>query len=377
MALVFNNIQPAVAQTHVFIIGVGGYPYLPGGNNAIPQTFAGAEALGQLTSPPVSAEAFYNTVIEFHNNNAWINPLGSVEVLVSPALGQNVFAGMALEKATMQNITNAYWIWKARCDANPNNIAIFFFCGHGMEKDNHFLLPEDFGVQPGNPWAQCIDIDNTRRAFHSCKAATQIFFIDACRLVPADLIMYEITAIPIEPPNIFTPPCKYDLTMKAAAANEAAFGSQNQPSVFTRTLIKALKGKASDKKDGQWTIETGILAARINRLMEFEMPGEGYPQRCTKHTSDTAHIIRFAEPPVVPLNISCQPDQALPLAQLVYENTSTHVAEQRNPEPTPWSVDVRAGIYKLQAKFQNGQYVHDEVLEYIAPPFSEQKLLCK
>lgn len=82
MALLFDQIQQ-IPQTHVLIIGVGAYPYLDGGSSPVQQTFDGAQLLGQLSSPPVSAEAFYNMVVDLHNNDSWIKPLGSVDVLVS------------------------------------------------------------------------------------------------------------------------------------------------------------------------------------------------------------------------------------------------------------------------------------------------------
>ena len=82
MALFFDQIQQE-PQTHVLIIGVGNYPFLSGGANELQQEFDGAQLLAQLSSPPISAEAFYQTAIELHESNSWIKPLGSVEVLIS------------------------------------------------------------------------------------------------------------------------------------------------------------------------------------------------------------------------------------------------------------------------------------------------------
>lgn len=70
MSLLFNNQNVNVPQTHVFIIGVGGYPYISGGHSEKEQAVDAAKKLGQLSSPPKSAEAFYNSIIKLHSDDA-------------------------------------------------------------------------------------------------------------------------------------------------------------------------------------------------------------------------------------------------------------------------------------------------------------------
>src|SRR5688572_2449547 len=231
MALVFDNISNE-PQTHIFIIGIGGYPYLKDGATPAPLP-NDLKNLGQLTSPPVSAEALYNTAIELHNNNSWITPLGSIEVLVSPSPGGiPVFTGFNnIEPATHANIDKSYAAWKTRCDSSVDNIAIFYFCGHGLGKGlDQFLLVEDFGKNANSPWADAISFDDSRIAFYSCKAKTQLFFVDACREVTNTLLLYNVKGAQLETPPYVTTDCKYYLNMKAAATNEKAYGKRNEPS---------------------------------------------------------------------------------------------------------------------------------------------------
>ena len=36
--------------------------------------------------------------------------------------------------------------WYARCNAHEDNVCFFYFCGHGLHKQNTYLLPEDFAL---------------------------------------------------------------------------------------------------------------------------------------------------------------------------------------------------------------------------------------
>jgi len=368
---------PASPQTHILIIGVGNYPFLNGGAEAKQQTFDGGQLLGQLSSPPVSAEAFYNAALYLHKVEAWIRPLGSINLLVSaPATANNIFGGKTLEPATIANIKQAYWDWKSECDANPDNVAIFYFCGHGLDKAEHYLLAEDFGRQPGNPWDGSFAFDMTRRAFFSCKAKTQLFFVDACRQVTSDMLRTDLPANPIEPPDLRAKDCQFNLTQKAAAANESAYGKKNDVSFYTKALIGALKGNAVNNDIGEWRIATGALSHKMNGLLQLEAPSEGYPQRCISTTSDTADIIRFSGPPMVPVKVTCVPDNALAYANLACVNANTNQSETRGPQSQPWEISIKAGLYKIEASFANGQFKPDAIVRPVMPPSVNQTLNC-
>lgn len=376
MALLFDNTQSG-PQVHVLLIGVGGYPYLKNGASAKPQQFDGAANLGQLTSPPVSVAHVYNTIMELHQKNAWITPLGSIHVLVSPPPGgSNLMAGLPVQPASMDNIRDAYFAWKDRCDANEDNIALFFFCGHGLEKGEHYLLAEDFGIIPQNPWPQGFSFESTRRAFYKCRAKTQLFFIDACRYVTSQMLTHEIPVNPIEPPSFKSTTCKFDLVQKAAAPNEGAYGEADSPSFYTKALVGALKGNVAERDSGEWKVGTAKLSAKMNDLLGEEMPGQEYPQRCISTTSDVRDIIKLDEPPVATLYVTCDPDEALPLAELSCKNVKTAKEETRVPQAQPWDIKVQAGVYRVKARFLAGRYNDIEEMTSVSPPLTREKLRC-
>lgn len=376
MALFFDQIQQ-IPQTHIFIIGVGGYPYLNGGIKAVQQTFDGAQLLGQLSSPPVSAEAFFDTAMALHHSGSWIKPLGSIEVLLSPSPSSvNIFTGKTLEAATIGNIKKAYRAWKKRCDTNADNVAIFFFCGHGLDKAEHYLLAEDFGETPENPWEGSFAFDMTRRAFFSCAARTQLFFVDACRQLTSDMLKTDLPMNPIEPPSLMARDCTFNLTQKAAASNESAYGKKNEVSFYTKALIGAIKGNAVNNDTGEWRVAMGALASKMNSFLQLEAPGEGYPQRCISTTSDTTDIIRFTTPPLVPLTVTCVPDAALAFANLACRDANTNQAQTRLPSATPWKTQIQAGLYQIEASFNEGPYKPTAIFRSVMPPSANQSLNC-
>lgn len=70
--------------------------------------FDAAQEMGQLTSPAWSALSMYYRVMHLNATLQWIKPLGSAEMLVSPAPEQAIPIDMKHFAATYQNIKAAY-----------------------------------------------------------------------------------------------------------------------------------------------------------------------------------------------------------------------------------------------------------------------------
>ena len=185
--------------THVFIVGVGEYTCLLGGDPA--RLLDKPMGLGQLSSPPLSAIALADWFVGgqtpdsnaderegFHNPDV---PLASVELLVSPGLDYQCPGGttVAVDAATRDNIDACYVAWLARAKSHPGNIAVFYFCGHGVAGSSDYILPSDFGAHRKNPWSNAIDIAETARAARREVGGSLYFFVDACRQVSRDSLM--------------------------------------------------------------------------------------------------------------------------------------------------------------------------------------------
>lgn len=377
MALILDNIQPDTPQTHVLIIGVGGYRYLSGGAEQKQHTIESIGLLKQLSSPPKSALAFRKFITE--TADRWKAPLGSIEFLLSPSPDDPDPSGENenFEPATIHNITQAYGRWKNRCNSLEENMAIFFFCGHGLEKEEHFLLAEDFGEDSNNPWRGGFSFNKTRRAFHSCKAQTQCFFIDACRQITSGILQQDLPSIPLDVPNFSSSDCLYNLTVKAAAHNEQAYGPRKEPSYFTQALTKAFQGALAKNINNRWVIETGRIASEITHLIGSINSSQDYRQRTTSDITTSTSIFEVSGTPNVEVTIDCLPSEANKFAKLSCQNLLEDIMLENHSDEHPWTINVKAGIYKVFAKFEPPSYQDTSEIFRADPPRETKNVHCQ
>lgn len=359
MATVFDEIKET-PQTHVLIIGVGKYPYLNGGTKTKPQIFSYAKALGQLQSTTVSAKEFHSEVMDLHHKNAWISPLGSVELLCD-----------GVEEATRANVEEAYFNWKQRANANPDNVAVFYYAGHGFGMpQEQYLVLSDFGKNPNNPWNACLPFSATRTAFHGCAAKTQIFFVDACRSVTSDTLVNTIVVPAVDVINNLQSECTHNLTVLAAAPNERAYGLKDKTSYFLGALLSGLRGFGADTNGPECIISTGDFPPNINTWLALEQNEDSSPQRCTAIINKPGSFLKLPGYPDVELVVDCEPTDALSLAKFSCVNRT--INQSRNPDTVPWKVKVPAGIYKISADFVGKEYPDEVDFKDISPPGTKQ-----
>ena len=233
MTLVVSRNQ-SNPQTHALVIGVNAYPHLIGG---IGPRIHSTMGLGQLTSPVLSAHRFATWLEnDYYNPDA---PLASVELLLSPDDG---LSSSSIETATFQNIKAAFGRWHQRCNTSQDSIAIFYFCGHGLDVHITVLLPEDFGCDPLNPWDTAIDFTLTFTNLADLKAKTQCFFLDACREQPMTTLSaggrLGARALKSSTPSHF--PHRDAPILKAAPIGEKANSVPKRVSFFTEALVDCL-----------------------------------------------------------------------------------------------------------------------------------------
>lgn len=377
MSLIYRapNLVADQPQTHALVIGVGQYTHL----DNVPQL-----RLGQLTSPLASAKAFARWLIDapLKNPNA---PLGTVDVLLAASTLQAQQMTLAdgsvgpVEDATYENIERAFDAWCERCN-RPNQVAIFYFCGHGLEKEHLALLPADFGRSRSNPWNSAINFNKTRTGMQTtCKASVQCFFIDTCRQVDSQTLetsdfggnslrQNDLTGLHDTPTT---------LTLFAAEVGQSAYGEQNAPSRFTTMLLKALAGGGAFNRGGnQWVINLQSLTNGIVGLMQLanqEARNLQMTYPLLEGPNFTRVIHHVDQCPSVLVKISCQPATALAAADL--QLISSRQCYQRPPAAAPWQIQVEAGTYDIRAGFAHGEFAPIEFTEaQIFPPYFEQEL---
>lgn len=338
-------------RTHAFVIGVGEYPYCA--------TFKGGGPLASVVrsftpvkSPPRSARAVADWLVKHQTGNDFA-PLGSVELLIS---GES-----DVDAPTRPHVKQAFHRWYERCDEREDNVALFFFSGHGCAKEDQLILLEDFGSSQYNPFDEALQVGVLHRGMERCKARVQCYFVDACRTVPNELL--EVDSIhayaliqPLLPRNPAEAPIYY-----ATEPGALAQGAEAGPTPFTKALLQALEGGAAINTDGPWEVRTDLMARAMNAAVEWETGKWPGISVSGDHHGRTFRYVPGA--PLVPFRLGCTPREALERASLTI--TSRTAEASRGPAPAIWEDETEAAIYTFNASFQ-GNSCEDHVSIY--PP---------
>jgi hypothetical protein len=369
----FYDASQEGPATHALVIGVGGYDHLRGGASTRKlQRATRFGNLGQLTSPPRSAVAFARFLTSRPHD--WLAPLSTVDLLISTGPGDKLERTVGRSApATRDSIQTAFDSWWERCDTHPENVAIFYFCGHGLQATNQVLLASDFGAT-GNPWAQAFDLNKTRQAFTANRARTQVFLIDACREVTTSNVeVPDPSAPPLREPEMRQPEnCEHDLTIQATSRTKKAHGYEGDVSYFTKAVLHALAGGAAKARNGEWWVRSDLIAGNIKQLIEL---AGGTDPRPVAATSSATQLYRLPGAPDVRLEFGCNPAAATRAADLACWQPP---AGSRQARPTrnakPWRLCVPAGIYQLEASFPDRSFQDAIDLFSVEPPVTNESL---
>lgn len=382
MTVLLDDRQPDPG-THVLLIGVGHYPFLKDGNAANP--FGMAMGMGQLSSPPLSVHALANWFMDagdgFHNPD---RPLRSLQVLCSADAPLQINdahgASQTVERAQMPAVKQAADDWMKRAGRNPENLAVFFFCGHGLafgEAENALLL-EDFGSNSMNPMANAIAFDSMRLGiWRHCAAKHQIHLVDACRTRPSDKFLYtyghRATGEPIAVAGVTRElRDKISPVYFATGLASAAYGLSGQPSLFTQGLLQSMRGPACRDKGDHWEVQVPALAEGINKCVA-SMSFQAQLQCCQPYeTGPELMIHRLRAPPEVIVKVFTRDPNLLPQAILAHVAEKTDIRAERPPNPAPWWVALSTGSYRFEAlAAADKSQLLGQRSKYVIPPGTE------
>lgn len=344
-----QQIDLSAGKLHALIIGVGDYPHMSGGGgNPAVANFG----LQQLTTTPITARAISRWLLK--NRPQLATTLGSVEVLMSPAQTINDDRGnpTVIELAKMSEIETAFKKWWSRCNRRPDNVAMFYFAGHGLSTASHYLLPSDFG-DPANPdlWRNCLDFTSMRIGMRANAADTQLFFVDACRETPIDaLAQRNPSGDGLCSSGIFD-----DVDTSAAyfsaVDGKLAYGPDDDKTFFAQALIESLDGTGANNNGGVWTVDTFSLSNSIGKVLEMIKEATGHPLKCNPDVSGTPKAICYPPSGKVKTSIGCLTPQANTESVIKLERNGVR-HESPQGDPRPWLERVDAGEWKIDFQFQ-------------------------
>jgi len=377
MSLAFSNIN-GEPQVHALIIGVGAYHYLNDGKDALVQTHPAALALRQLQSPPLSAVALYEAIIGLDVQHKLSLPLGSIAFLASQIPGSNSIPPtiMHVLDPTFDNIAVAFDEWLVRCESNPRNIAILYFCGHGAQHGDQFLLTADFGSRVNAPFEGSFNIDQTMLALGQRKIDNQFILIDSCRQMLNGTLATKPSVRNLLDMSLVGKDFKNLTSFKAAVNNELALAPLGQVSYFTKAVINGMSGAASKLKRKKWVVSTSQLSMHMDMLLNLEKPGSAEASRYEANQRGSFDLCVSDFPTKRKVILTCDPDSALPTANLECIEVDGKYNNTRPPDAQPWEFETEAGFYRINATFANG-YVGKQDQINIEAPLNEDFISCE
>ncbi len=385
MTLLLDTALPAQAGTHVLAIGVGSYPHLLGGSKKLANKPLG---LKQLQSPPVSVKAlldWFLAPVLVAGSPGFMNalaPLASVEALASSpvAVAVNAPAGPSpLDPATRQNIQDAFEAWLARVKGHPDNVGVFYFCGHGLMTSEHYLLAEDFGHSNAQPWVNAFDISTTIRAVEREVPGTVYYFIDACREIVRDVAM----TLGADPNALLAVDLAKKVIRKSVTAiyatgeGELAFAPQGgEVSRFTSALLSAMSGYSGIKSPGgaTWNVDGESVAMAVRQLLEYDALDATGKSSANKQVSEqsihgiSVPLLRLSSVPKVKVWLDLTPLQRRALYELYLLSAKGNRVAQTLLDQV-FKTELPRGFYEVGAQDPGGALppvLHPE--EELIPP---------
>lgn len=393
MTTILDQSAPNTAQLHALVIGVGAYPELAlAQENDLNLPYELRRLGTSLTSPPISAYRITQWLEHtYHNPTA---PLGSLELLMSDPssnTGQVSYTTASgrvvmLDLPTRANITRAFRRWLNRCDTNQGNIALLYFCGHGLLlNDKALLLPSDFGDTTGvvaGYYDLGIDFTGTTAALSRCRAGIQLLIADACKTevsTPSGTV--SNTHILSDPMLHGRSRHSRSLMMfDAAAPGTRAFGIPGKPTRLASALLQALNGLGAVKIQGHWQVTPAGLFRAVESVLEREnaLP-DAIEQRSGGRweggTRCAIHVTHQA--PLVPVNLTCDPALARQHATLHFSQRHTVVPATTQSHNEGWLLDLPAAVYNVDATFPPyAQFSEGECELSVQPPYTEECIRC-
>jgi hypothetical protein len=350
--------SPHGPLVHALIIGVGGYRHLPGGSEEVDHDTV---VTRQLQSPPRSALAVARWVRdEMRHPQA---ALGSVDVLLSSPKPLEDLDAAGLELSDTNAVVTAVKRWKALCSSDPSNVAVFFFCGHGITLNSQLLLLEDFGGDPDRLLYSAVDLDQLVTGMRACRALTQYFFVDACQEIPPQLLGFL--------PGQTVPLLNAILTedrreewgvVSSTRLGHVAYGRQEHLTLFTEQVLAALRGQAAVERDGRWLVSFSALHEAVSTLTHRHSPKQGTPQFPDSRLSGMRPLHVLPGPPQVNAGVCCTPATATPQARVCIAPAHAADAPGGCSAPDPvltdswWRTPLTAGIHGVSLMFPEGEY---------------------
>lgn len=395
MTLVYDDRSSLQGRPglHAFIAGVSLYKHLPGGGGVTGETPFG---LQQLSSPAITAYKLYRWLVD--NKDRLPLPLATVRLLISPSAAELAKEpGMAAAGAaacSYDEFAAAAHGWRGDAGGDERKMTLFYFAGHGVQrkKSDAVMLMDDFNRPFQGPLTKAVDLENLFNGMAPPADTTkevarrQLYFVDACRMVPEEFNSSEWLNVPdvwkVEKSgrDDRVAPIFY-----AAVPGTEAKALKARNTFFGEALIQCLDGAAGEamgqNAQGEtiWGVSVYSLAKALPAQIEtlnkkYRVNQDWVPGGFVKDEI----ICYMKEPPKVPVALEIDPQDALPyIAIEVRDYAAGAVWDLKPPlRPHPYENSLPAGFYTFTARVTGAgarNYKDYVRLLKISPPRGEWK----
>lgn len=340
---VIDRGLPADAlAVHALVLGAGHY----------------ANGLPGLDSAAASAAAFADWVSTRHAR-AGVT-LGSLDMLASQPSGQPVtWRGVALDPPTLANVQDAVDAWHARADAHEGNLAIFYFCGHGIAVGGlqSLLLSDVDLTSASDPFRGAIDFDNFVTGMDGCGAREQLYVLDACRELPlgfakwdqADHLGDSLVRTNLKRRAALGP--RTHVVLHATSATQKAWAGPGR-AWFTDALLTALDGPAADNRftarADLYSVSTRDIVDSIKYLARNDFIDASAGPQMPVRKGEGDFDFHTPAVPVVPVLVTRAPPTPNQGARFLALRGAQQVDAHDCSDQRPWRARLPIGEYEFR-----------------------------
>jgi hypothetical protein len=288
-------------------------------------------------------------------------------------------------RATTAAVWEALKEWKAECRGYPDDIAVLYVSGHGIQwgsRDDAIVLLEDFSNDEAF-LNQAIDVGGTLKGMAGDDMPqVQFYFVDSCRIQPDEYSKYEGAGKPMRLRNDFIgEDLRAALIYYAACPQTAAKGRIGPGTYFAEALVHCLNGTALQGPDLRSTLSVARTHWHVSgsNLLTRLQESINEVARRDKEKQDVVQggLIRPAvfsaspTPPTVTVVVDVDPDSAaqVAFAELWNWNRSMQIRQRMPCWRRPLKLDgVPVGIYLLELSASAPYKPHLPIAVNAQPP---------
>ena len=343
--------------THVLVIGVSKYLHFKDGEE--PTSSGKSLRMRQLSSAARSASEFAAWMLNEYNNSN--SELSSLRVLLSPSDGEEIHPDIMSKlsdgdfSATINNVEQSIIQFRNACLSDPENIAIIYLAGHGVQltKTGSILLLSDCcSNNHATTLKGSIDVMSLHAGFDRPDIAqSQFWFVDACRQIPDIAAHFETLEGGFGLDQTLAGIAESSPVFLAAITGNKAYAYKSGVSLFCTALLKCLRGGfANEPEDGfsdfYHVSVLGLVKTLKNMVQKLAEAEHATQTVDPSGRVNEAVFYEYPETPEVDLTIDLLPNDAWPVTSAnVRDEEDQLIAE--NLSDWPVNARLKAGIYEI------------------------------